>query len=161
MIVIGIIGILAAVTVANFGDIRATARDTERIENLKAVATALQLFEVKYGRLPDCEAGLRVGATTSIGDCNDEALLATHFNEALSALPEDPLGTDADDRFIYYGQRTCADGTDKKLVWTTLELTDQDNRDDVCGVGSGGDNNGSYESFAGVANPPLYVIAIN
>lgn len=161
MVVIGIIGILAAVTVANFGDIRATARDTERIENLKAVATALQLFEVKYGRLPDCEVGIRVGGTADLSVCTDANLLATHFTEALSALPEDPLGADTDDRFIYYGQRTCADGTDKKLVWTILELTDQDNRDDVCGIGSGGDNQGSYESFAGVANPPLYVIAIN
>ena len=161
MVVVAIIGILAAVTVANFGDIRTTARDAERIENLKAVATALQLFEVKYGRLPDCEAGIQVGGTAEQSVCADANLLATHFTEALSTLPEDPLGTDADDRFIYYGQRTCADGTERKLVWTILELPDQDNREAVCGIGSGGDNNGSYESFNGVANPPLHVIAIN
>lgn len=52
MVVIAIIGILASVTLAQFQQARAKARDIIRVTDMKAIMTALQLYYNDNGRFP-------------------------------------------------------------------------------------------------------------
>lgn len=53
MVTISIIGILSAITMISFSSSKAKARDTERVGEIQAIATALELYYSKYKYYPN------------------------------------------------------------------------------------------------------------
>lgn len=59
LIVIVVIAILAAVSVVGFSNVQAKARDSQRVNDIEAIAKALELYYVDNGRYPTshCNSG--------------------------------------------------------------------------------------------------------
>jgi len=57
LVVIAVIGILVVVASVAYGNVREKARDSQRKQELKAVATALLLYYQDYGEYPTCPSG--------------------------------------------------------------------------------------------------------
>lgn len=58
LIVIVVIGILAAITIVAFNGIQERARDAKRQSNIQAVAKALEMYYVDNGRYPNFGSGM-------------------------------------------------------------------------------------------------------
>lgn len=122
LVVIAIIGILASFITASMGESRAQARDAERLNDVKQLQVALELFYNRNGAYP-----------TSL----DQLLAANNDQNTdyMPALPADPKTGDA---YEYSGgdndyavRATSDDGSMKCRVATngSSELTDDDTVD--------------------------------
>ena len=93
LIVIVVIGILAAITIVAYNGIQAKARDTQRIADMKTIAKALELYKTNNGSYPAA-----VGTTNASGwEVSHNGTAATNFLSALvsptngvSKIPVDP-----------------------------------------------------------------------
>ena len=98
LVTIGIIGILATVTVVSVGSARAKARDANRLTEIKAIQTALTLYQNEKAKFPDSGgATLILGKTqgsygllcdTDAGFQTDKTGCVTYF---MTDVPGDPL----------------------------------------------------------------------
>ncbi|MBP9711314.1 MAG: prepilin-type N-terminal cleavage/methylation domain-containing protein [Candidatus Pacebacteria bacterium] len=52
LVVISIIGILSSIVLASLGSARTSARDTERLSDIKTIQKSLELYFLEYGRYP-------------------------------------------------------------------------------------------------------------
>jgi len=52
LIVIVVIGVLAAISVAAYSGIQGKARDSQRLQDLASIQKALELYKVENGRYP-------------------------------------------------------------------------------------------------------------
>jgi len=52
LVVIAIIGILASVVLASLSDARGSARDSQRISDIRSVITALEIYRTREGQYP-------------------------------------------------------------------------------------------------------------
>ncbi len=109
LVVIAIIGILASIVLVSLGQARAKARDSIRVQNLKQVALALEMYALENGgKYPDdpnlgyitsglCSSSVDV-AETSCWQCNrtNNATKCRYDSVAL----EDSVG-------LYLKQRPC------------------------------------------------------
>lgn len=97
MIAISIIAIIAAVGITSFSQSQKLARDSRRKQDLRSIATALELYYQKYGHYP-CVAGagggwLKSGTspstwiTNSVTDCPTGSNLTSDF---INLVPIDP-----------------------------------------------------------------------
>ncbi len=123
LVVIAVIGILAALIFPHLGKGRPKARDAKRIEDIRAIQTALIMYRQRYGEYPskictdDTCSGTYYdtskGLCTSLDNCtgNDWDVNGSLFNalkgEFISILPKDPLnkkitGTPNKYYFYYY-----------------------------------------------------------
>ena len=62
LVVVAIIGLLASVVMANLNTARAKARDAIRVESIRSIQTALELYNTTYGNYP---ASLLIGSLDS------------------------------------------------------------------------------------------------
>ncbi|NCS99081.1 type II secretion system protein [Candidatus Parcubacteria bacterium] len=108
LVVISIISLLSTIILSSINDVRAKARDTQRIQELKEVQKALELYYFKYGCYPKSSSNAS-GASSLSNPCptGNSALVATtcssnntYFNNSLkvlvdagylSKLPVDPI----------------------------------------------------------------------
>ncbi len=98
LVTIGIIGILATVTVVSVGSARAKARDAKRVSEVRAIQTALAVYENEKSKFPDSGAAILIlGSTqgsysvlcdTDAGFQTDKTGCAAYFMER---VPGDPL----------------------------------------------------------------------
>ena len=97
LVVIGIIGILAGIVYASFGDARKMARDDIRKSDLKALQLALELYKAQNGRYPEaCR-----GANKWSGNVNGSYKCTSSGNQYIkglvpdfiAVLPVDPLAS--------------------------------------------------------------------
>jgi prepilin-type N-terminal cleavage/methylation domain-containing protein len=122
LVATAVIGILASVMTLNFLETRALARDKVRINDLKEMQIALELYKAQNGRYP--EAGCGVSAASWAGSESDYAghstitpcvgnyivgLVPTY----LSNLPDE---VHSDARGKGYVYRVAADGSAYKLL---------------------------------------------
>ncbi len=130
MIVVVIIGILAAIAIPRFTDVGARAKQAEADPILKQVYTLQQTYRVQCGNYSDV---LGDPANTAPGDCNDgladvgwETITPEYF-----AVPTITLGAAGSDEF-------CADmtATDEDLVAMSIDETGTliEGTDDVTAV---------------------------
>lgn len=98
MIAISIIAIIAAIGSITYSQSQKLARDSRRKEDLKQIASAIQLFNADKKRYPCSGAGWVTSAdSTWISDSNTVGCggTGTSISPAYaSSLPKDPLGTD-------------------------------------------------------------------
>ena len=118
MVVVAIIGILAAVVYANFNDARAQSRDKARMVALKEAQLALEFYKAQYGQYPAQGCG---GANTFAGpgsatagfaQCDD--YMQGLVPDFLPELPRDPNRENEAGVGFYY--QTNASRTAYKLM---------------------------------------------
>lgn len=112
LVVIAIIGLLSSIVLVSTQGVRAKARDSRRLQDMRQIITALQLYNDKYERYPDISAdgccnswdqGPCGSDTTFIGALVTEGFMAT--------VPTDPIGGSGTDCYGYgYYYYNCTDG---------------------------------------------------
>ncbi len=123
LVVISIIALLSSVVLASLNTARAKARDSERIAELKAVQTALELYRTDNGSYPStggtgnwrgmCSNFNPGGTYTTSGASGYVPGLAPTY---VSVLPRDPKEV-ADSCYVY-----TSNGVDyMMLAWRTVE----------------------------------------
>ena len=104
LIVIVVIGILAAISIVAYNNVTAKARDSQREQDIKTIAKALEMYYVDNGGFPPSNCGGLTGvlcpdpkkintswATTSDGSWSRlESALVPKY---ISALPKDPIAS--------------------------------------------------------------------
>lgn len=110
LIVIVIIGILAAISIVSYNGVAAKARDAQRVQDIQTIAKALELYYVDNGEFPssicasNCPSPKKINPfwlTTSDGSWGllEKALVPKY----LSVLPKDPLASTATSEAISRG----------------------------------------------------------
>jgi general secretion pathway protein G len=90
LVVIVVIGILAAITVTAYNGVQGRARDAERISDLKNIADALEIYRVNNGAYPTPVST----PNASSWEVNTDGTTATNFLSALSTaniMPKVPV----------------------------------------------------------------------
>ncbi|HEX9679565.1 MAG TPA: type II secretion system protein [Candidatus Saccharimonadales bacterium] len=128
LIVIVVIGILAALVLNTFQGVQARARDTERRTDLNSIATQLEAYYADFGHYPDNSTATTCGDGT--GSCDISVVMPTRGLDA-DALVDPNQGqtnvntsADAGDGEYYYDLTgaTCSGGQCGSFVLsTTLE----------------------------------------
>jgi prepilin-type N-terminal cleavage/methylation domain-containing protein len=123
MVVVGIIGVLAAVVYANFNQGSAQARDAQRKGDLRAVQNALELYRQENGRYPEgCNGSNWSGESDYTYKCTDGGIdyirgsaSGSFAPKYIPVLPTDPKpgAANSDYGYVY---RTNDTGTVYKLV---------------------------------------------
>lgn len=100
LIVIVVIGILAAIVTVAYNGVQTRARDSQRNQDVKTIAKALEMYYLDRGHYPtgacgaSCPANKKINsswATTSDGTWS--ILKASLVPEYLAVLPSDPLAS--------------------------------------------------------------------
>jgi len=81
LIVIVVIGILAALVIVTYNGIQQKARDTERKTDINAIASHLEAYNAQNGRYP------------TLADVNDATFRAANMKGLDPAALQDPKGT--------------------------------------------------------------------
>jgi prepilin-type N-terminal cleavage/methylation domain-containing protein len=82
LVVIAIIGLLSSIVLAALNSARIKAHDAERIQDLKQISTAVELYYDKYGHYPVIEADSRTSPWTTFS-----GMIAPEF---MPSIPIDP-----------------------------------------------------------------------
>lgn len=96
LIVIVVIGILAAITIVAYNGVQGKARDTQRISDLKSITKALEIYKINNGNYP---APVSTPNASSWEVSTNGSNVATNFLSALvssngvSKVPIDPNNT--------------------------------------------------------------------
>jgi len=181
LVVVTIIGIIAAISSFALLETRSQARDVVRINTLHEIAAALELYAVEYGNFPLCDGGLiispgfpfyrNLNADPAAMGCPDHdrivAFFERYFNEA-PVDPNGPYGVDNDRYYVVYDYHWCgfSDGQRiQHIIWTTLETDNFMNREEVCpAILPNGNPGGGYliwrnlSNSQTVADPDIYVL---
>jgi len=111
LVTIGIIGILATVTVVSVGNARAKARDSKRVSDIKQIQSALELYSSDTGGFYPGGTTLILGdaGSTVICDLDNGLLAATTGCSSiyLNPVPKDPTSSPG---FKYQYTAKKADG---------------------------------------------------
>ncbi len=109
MVVISIVGVLAAIVYANVGAAGPKARDAERQADIRNIQTAIEQYKQKNGRYPAMTTTGGDGISTELENSNYIAGLAPEF---ITVLPKDTRrGTGGG-----YAYVTNTDGTSYKVM---------------------------------------------
>lgn len=127
LIVIVVIGILAALVLNTFQGVQARARDTERRTDVNSIATQLEAYYADFGHYPDGSAA------STCGDGTESCALNVLTNRGLDAEAlNDPngnainIGAQGTDNEYYYDVTgaTCATGQCDSFTLSTLLESD-------------------------------------
>ena len=101
MIVIAIIGMMASVVLASLADSQRRARDTRRIDDLRQIQKALELYVTDHYTYP------KEGANMN-GNISTNATFKNAIAPYLKGVPVDPAGINNATFYYYYdGAHTC------------------------------------------------------
>ena len=110
LIVIVVIGILAAITIVAFSAIQQQARDAERKAEMKTIEKAIQMYRIDNDGYPTC-----TNTTYVVGDtanaCFMDSIANSLVPKYMAQMPTDPINS-GNDRYRYgvgY-QKTSATG---------------------------------------------------
>ncbi len=134
LVVMSIIGVLAALAVGSFRTAQMRGRDATRKSDLKQISNALELFYADYGKYPSASSG-------TISACSYNPTLGTgsscgwgtgEFTDGKTVyfkiLPADPT-----DSYTYTYEIVTGSSNQKYKLFARLENTeDQDCMDDNC-----------------------------
>lgn len=96
LIVIVVIGILAAITIVAYNGIQQRARDSERSQELNTIQKALELYQADKGGYPLCGATSGPNLTPVLTSGTVSACLTDELVPAyISAVPSDPTNSGA------------------------------------------------------------------
>ncbi len=95
MVVGAIIALITSVILGSLGDAKAKSRDSERIQEMKTLQTALELYQLEFN-YPAPSGGLAKGSSLTSAMQN---IVAERF---LSVIPTPPKGSSYPNEFYYY-----------------------------------------------------------
>lgn len=95
LIVIVVIGILAAITIVAYNGIQSRARDTQRAQDIKTIAKALEIYKIQNGSYPGVvsstgQGGWEISVPTA---ANSDFLSILRTSGVISSVPKDPINT--------------------------------------------------------------------
>jgi len=91
LVVIAIIGLLSSIVLVNMQGVRAKARDAKRLQDMKQIVTALQLYFNKYERYPNITADACCDGWDQ-GPCGTDPFIGALVAEGFLKTPVDPAG---------------------------------------------------------------------
>ncbi|MFH1780388.1 MAG: type II secretion system protein [Candidatus Nealsonbacteria bacterium] len=107
LVVIAIIGILSSVVLVSMQGARAKARDARRLQDMKQIVTALQLYFNKYERYPSI-SGDGCCDGWDQGPCGTDVFIGALTTEGFLKTPVDPSGGTGTDCYGYNYYRYSA-----------------------------------------------------
>lgn len=134
LVVMSIIGVLAALAVGSFRTAQMRGRDATRKSDLKQISHALELFYADYGRYPDASSG-RISACSynpTLGTGSSCSWGTSEFTDGktvyFKVLPADPVESQS-----YTYQIVAGSSNQKYKLFAKLENSeDQDCLDGDC-----------------------------
>lgn len=147
LIVIVVIGVLAGISIVAYNGVTAKARDSQRAQDMKTIAKALEMYYVDNGRYPasgcgsTCPSPKKINsswATTSDGSWAilESALVPKY----ISALPRDPRASTATNSAIDGGYNydyvitgSWCSATSGQLYLLTYQLEGSGRKTDITG----------------------------
>lgn len=113
LVVISIIGILAGIVYANFGNARASARDEARKVTLKELQLAIEFYKAQNDRYPEACRGTAWSGGAGLNACPlGGDFIVGLVPDFIPVLPVDPR-QNGDAAYLY---RVSADGQSYKLL---------------------------------------------
>ena len=91
LIVIVVIGILAAITIVAYNGIQTRARDAKRQDDITTITKALELYYIDHGSYPLSSGSTSINAAWSTTADSSWSNLATQLSIYASSLPRDPI----------------------------------------------------------------------
>lgn len=91
LIVIVVIGILAAITIVAYNGVQQRARDAQRQSDIQTIAKALEMYYIDNGAYPDGNGSTTINGSWSTTADSSWQNLATALKPYISNLPSDPL----------------------------------------------------------------------
>lgn len=95
LIVIVVIGILAAITIVAYNGVQGRARDSSRQSGMNTIEKALGLYFVDNGGYPTCSNTVYQPGAAASG-CDVTALTSSLVPKYISSLPKDPKNSGND-----------------------------------------------------------------
>lgn len=135
LIVIVVIGILAAITIVAYNGVQSRARDNSRITKLNSIAKAIELYKVDNGRYPPIQdmSGFETtcgSATENWGHC-DRARELANMLAPYTTIEPTSLSAATQGSYIY---RYTSQSTDNFQTYGLMVMLE----------GTGGQNDGGY-----------------
>lgn len=151
LIVIVVIGILAAITIVAYNGVQVKARDSARIAKVKSISKAIELYHTDNGRYPQILDG--VGWETTCGSqtenwghCDRNNILATALAPYMKIDPTS-LSDATQGNYFYHYTSQAADNYQTYGLMVRLE-------------GNSGQNDGGYYTTAYEVGPkPAYCMS--
>jgi prepilin-type N-terminal cleavage/methylation domain-containing protein len=114
LIVIGIIGILAAIILSGLGGLRSSSRDDKRVADMRQVQQALQLFHLKCGFYPgeydgvnnECKGGTVSTKSSNPDDWDELQEVLKNAEIGIDSIPSDPTASGGYKYFVQLGDST-------------------------------------------------------
>ena len=125
LVVIAIIGLLATVVMVSLNSARKKARDARRLQDMKEITTALELYYDDHGRYPNPD-GDGVGGW-DLGNQDYQLLSNGALDDYLKVVPNDLIKTGNSHGYRYYRYPAGSYGCDPaKGAFYVLEITDME-----------------------------------
>lgn len=126
LVVVVIIGILAAVVLANMNEAKKKTRDTQRVSDLQQVQTAVRVYRDLNSTsvLPAATAGELYTSTSVLG---------TVVSSYISGTIRDPLNTGTN-KYYYDSDYMCNGSSHAVILALTMERSSAANYTSVCGA---------------------------
>lgn len=121
LVVLGIIGLLAAITITSISSARATSRDKVRISDIEQLRLSFRLLLESAGSYPTnvtYEGGVSINSVTEL--------------KTFGRVPVDPIDNSTY-KYVYDSQYSCK-GTKQVVYATALEKLPDANEDVLCGT---------------------------
>ena len=95
LIVIVVIGILAAITIVSFNGVTARARDTQRVQDAENIVKALEIYKVTNGVYPSANStpNAQSWEVSTTGSAATNFLSPLVTSKVVSKIPVDPKNT--------------------------------------------------------------------
>lgn len=93
LIVIVVIGILAAITIVAYNGVQQRARDTKRKQDIEVIAKSLELYYIDNGKYPTSSGSTSINVSWSTTADASWANLAAQLKPYANNLPADPIST--------------------------------------------------------------------
>lgn len=127
LVVLSILALLLAVVIANVGEGRKKAHDTERTTELAQIQLGLRLYKDAHGEYPSVSGPETIGEGGSF-----DAIIAPYI---AGGVINDPLmdASDSTYEYVYDDGLTCGGTSVFAIYAKTMERSASSNWSDVCG----------------------------
>jgi prepilin-type N-terminal cleavage/methylation domain-containing protein len=180
LVVVSIISMLSSVVIATITPARARARDTARIQQIRQLDLAIQLYKANTGHAPDLSAGCKIQqqamqhdqavsacvaiSTQGVAGDTPWSRLKSDLAPYISSLPSDPCGANctstsgypvgytyvAPAAMQYFCQSDCVADDSSYQVYAALETTSS-----LSGGGSSSSSGTYYPPVADTLSPSV------
>lgn len=112
LVVVAIVALLAVLVLINIGSIRAKARDSRRVADIKSIQEGLAMYHDNHRVYPDSD-----GALIEINGSTDSLSQALITEEVMQGVPTDPLNRLMDGVSYKYYYQSLDDEEDYRLEY--------------------------------------------